>query len=457
MFPNFLNYFKRSCQVTPPNLQKRFPTNGTVDFNPAAFDNSKGGPLQVSWPNYAAPIGTWAQRAMKAAGILPINGFDSGSLLGSSWVAYTLNPTNQQRSSSQTSYLNQAIKNTSIVVYTQALGQKLLFDSNKRAYGVSVNTAGEVYTLQARNEVILSAGAFQSPHLLMLSGIGPRQTLAKYNIPVISDLQGVGQNMWDQPYYGISFRVNVNTATRFGKDPLYAIQASKDYLTQQTGPLTAVASILGFEKIPARYRAKFTAATKSKLSSFSKDWPEVEYLVEDTFDGYTNNKTGETFADPYQYATITAILVAPLSRGNVTIASADPAVPPVINPNWLTDPADAEVAVASFKRLRDIWSKMNGTTIGGEFYPGTKSVRTDAEILAHVRQALIQIWHASATCKMGRRGDKMAVVDSKGRVFGVKGLRVVDASVFPVLPPGHPQATVYALAEKIVEGILRGE
>ncbi|KAL8808636.1 MAG: hypothetical protein Q9200_004165 [Gallowayella weberi] len=456
LFPNFLKYFKRSCQVTPPNLEKRFPTNGTVDFNPAAFDNSLGGPLQVSWPNYAAPIATWAQRGMRAVGILPIRGFDSGNLIGSAWVANTLNPTNEQRSSSQTSYLNRAIQNTSIVVYTQTLGQKILFDSAKTAYGVSVNTAGEIYTLRANKQIILSAGAFQSPHLLMLSGIGPRQTLQNFNIPVVADLPGVGQNMWDQPYFGISFRVNVETSTRLSKDPLFAIQASKDYLLNGTGILTGVASILGFEKLPARSRANFTMATKSKLRTFSRDWPEIEYLVENTFDGYTNNRTGETFADPYEYATITAILVAPLSRGNVTISSANPADPPVINPNWLTDPADAEVAVAAFKRLRDIWQNMNGTTIGSEFYPGTATVRTDAQILAYVRNALIQIWHASATCKMGRAGDRNAVVDSRGRVFGVQGLRVVDASVFPVLPPGHPQATVYALGEKIVDDILRG-
>ncbi|KAL8817171.1 MAG: hypothetical protein Q9223_003954 [Gallowayella weberi] len=442
--------------VTPPNLEKRFPTNGTVDFNPAAFDNSLGGPLQVSWPNYAAPIATWAQRGMRAVGILPIRGFDSGNLIGSAWVANTLNPTNEQRSSSQTSYLNRAIQNTSIVVYTQTLGQKILFDSAKTAYGVSVNTAGEIYTLRANKQIILSAGAFQSPHLLMLSGIGPRQTLQNFNIPVVADLPGVGQNMWDQPYFGISFRVNVETSTRLSKDPLFAIQASKDYLLNGTGILTGVASILGFEKLPARSRANFTMATKSKLRTFSRDWPEIEYLVENTFDGYTNNRTGETFADPYEYATITAILVAPLSRGNVTISSANPADPPVINPNWLTDPADAEVAVAAFKRLRDIWQNMNGTTIGSEFYPGTATVRTDAQILAYVRNALIQIWHASATCKMGKTGDPDAVVDSRGRVFGVQGLRVVDASVFPVLPPGHPQATVYALGEKIVDDILGG-
>ncbi|KAL8735001.1 MAG: hypothetical protein Q9166_001126 [cf. Caloplaca sp. 2 TL-2023] len=457
LYQNFLPYFQRSCHLTPPNLGKRYPTNGTVDFNPAAFDNSIGGPLQVSWPNWASPIGSWAKRALALAGIRPIDGFNSGSLIGSSWISQTLNPVDQHRSSSQSSYLNQAINNTSIIIYTQTLGQKVLFGSNKTAYGVSVSTAGVFYTLRARKEVILSAGAFQSPQLLILSGIGPRQTLEQFNIPIMSDLPGVGQNLQDQPYYGISFRVNVDTASRLSKDPIYAAQAATDYLNNATGPLTAVGAFIGFEKLPLAYRQNFSAETKQRLaSSFPSDWPEIEYLIESSFDGYNTNYTA-TPPDSYNYATISAALVAPLSRGNITISSPYASDPPVINPNWLTDPADIEIAIAAFKRVREIWRYMNGTTIGPEYFPGTATVSTDAEILSFIREALIQLWHPAATCKMGKQEDRMAVIDSRARVFGVRGLRVVDASSFPFLPPGHPQATVYALAEKIADDILTGQ
>lgn len=419
--------------------------------------------MQVSWANWATPIGSWGQIALASAGIPPINGFNSGKLLGSTWVTQSLNPVNQHRSSSQTSYLDEAINTTSIVVYTRTQASKILFDANNTATGVSVQTAGLPYTLHARREVILSAGVFQSPQLLMLSGIGPRETLESHDIPVLSDLPGVGQNLWDHVYYGVSFRVNVDTSSRLSNNPIYAAQAAENYTSTQTGPLTAVGAFIGFEKLPASYRQNLSASARERLdSAFPKDWPEIEYLIESAFDGYNTNYTAVDPNDGYQYATISSALVAPLSRGNVTISTADPAKPPDINPNWLTDPADVELAILAFKRVREIWGYMNGTTIGEEYFPGTAQVATDEEILGFIRKALVQLWHAAGTCKMGKAGDekeggdRLAVVDPEGRVYGVEGLRVVDASVFPVLPPGHPQATVYALAEKIADDILSG-
>ncbi|KAL8787181.1 MAG: hypothetical protein Q9195_007872 [Heterodermia aff. obscurata] len=455
LYENFLPYFERSCHLTPPNLEKRYPTNGTVDFDPSVFSKI-GGPLQVSWSNWANPIATWARKAYTAAGMQSIPGFNSGRLIGNAWPSRTLNPLNQHRSSSQTSFLDDAMRNTDIVVYTQTLGKQILFSSNKTATGVQVVTAGASYSLSARKEVILSAGTFQSPQLLMVSGIGPRQILESHNITVLSDLPGVGQNLWDQIFYGVSFRVNVETSSRLSNDKVYAAQAAQDYLKNQTGPLTSIGAYVGFEKLPFSYRHNFTAATQGKLSTFPADWPEIEYLAENAFDGYNTNYTGNDPNDGYQYATISSALVAPLSRGNVSISSADTTDPPIINPNWLTDPADVEVAIAAFKRVRELWTLMNGTTIGEEYFPGTANVSSDEEILDFIRKALITVWHAAGTCKMGKNGDVDAVVDSKAKLKGVNSLRVVDASIFPLLPPGHPQATIYALAEKVAEDILLG-
>lgn len=455
LYENLLPYFERSCHLTPPNLEKRYPANGTVEFDSSVFNNTIGGPLQISWANWANPIGTRAQNALAAAGMQGIAGFNSGKLIGSTWVSQTLNPVNQHRSSSQTSFLDDAMRNTDIVVYTQTMGKQILFDSQKTATGVSVVTGGESYSLSARKEVILSAGTFQSPQLLMVSGIGPRQILQTHNIPVMSDLPGVGQNLWDQAYYGVSFRVSVETSSRVNNDKVYAAQVAQDYLNHQTGPLTSVGAFIGFEKLPHSYRQTLTAATQAKLNStFPADWPEIEYLVESSFDGYNSNYTAIDPNDGYQYATISSALVAPLSRGNVSISSADAGDPPLINPNWITDPADVEVAIAAFKRVRELWSLMNDTTVGEEYFPGTANVSSDEEILEFIRKALIQLWHAAGTCKMGKNGDMRAVVDSRARVKGVNGLRVVDASIFPLLPPGHPQATVYALAEKVADDIM---
>lgn len=143
-------------------------------------------------------------------------------------------------------------------------------------------------------------------------------------------------------------------------------------------------------------------------------------------------------------------VISPLSRGTVSISSADTAVQPIIDPNSLTHPADVAVAVAAFKRAREFWATdvMKKLAIGHEIYPGL-DVATDEEILASIRRSYNAIYHASCTNKMGKKNDPKAVVDPQARVYGVKNLRVVDASAFPFLPPGHPQSTVYALAEKI--------
>lgn len=132
-----------------------------------------------------------------------------------------------------------------------------------------------------------------------------------------------------------------------------------------------------------------------------------------------------------------------MSRGNVTIQSADTSYLPVINPNWLDDQADQEVAIAIFKRIRQAFQSeaMEPVVIGQEYNPGPQ-VQSDDQILEFIKDNLMTLWHPGCTCKMGTPDDGMAVVDSQARVYGVDGLRVVDASAFPFLPPGHPQSTV---------------
>lgn len=141
----------------------------------------------------------------------------------------------------------------------------------------------------------------------------------------------------------------------------------------------------------------------------------------------------------------------------MTIRSASIADAPVINLGWLSDPADGEVLVAAFKRVREAWNStaLAGVVVGPEITPGD-TISTDAQILDFIRTSAQPIWHASSTCAMGKAGETGAVVDSKARVFGVKGLRVVDNSVIPFSLPGHPQSSVYMLAEKIAEDIQKG-
>ena len=145
----------------------------------------------------------------------------------------------------------------------------------------------------------------------------------------------------------------------------------------------------------------------------------------------------------YQYAFMLGVLVAPLSRGNVTLRSAQKSDLLIINPNWLASKTDQEMAIAIFRQIRQAFQSyaMAPVVIGKE-YNLRKQVQSDQDILDYIKNNIMTIWHAACTCKMGIPNHPMAVVDNEGKVFGVNGLRVVDASVFPFLPPGHPQSTV---------------
>ncbi|KAL1886268.1 hypothetical protein Plec18167_000197 [Paecilomyces lecythidis] len=457
-FDNVLPYYEKSPAFTPPNEEKR-AANATPRYNPDAFSSS-GGPLQVTFPNYASPFSSWAGRGLQAIGLPDADDFNSGVLNGSQYNTATIRASDQTRSSSQASFLesaiNQNLPNLKVYILTQA--EKILFDSNKIATGVQVNTAGIAYTLHASKEVILSAGAFQSPQVLLLSGVGPKETLDQFDIPVVADLPGVGQNMWDHIFFGPTYRVTVDTYTKVIRDPAFLAEALALYATEKTGPLAgSVADYLGWEKLPESYLNKLSESARNDLTNFPSDWPHLEYIIGPGYVGDFGNLPLQQPLDGYNYATILSTLVAPLSRGNVTLKSASIADKPLVNPNWLTDDTDVQVAIAAFKRAREAFESdaMRPILIGDEYYPG-RNAQTDEEILAVIRNSLMTVWHASCTNKMGKSDDPLAVVDSQTRVFGVKNLRVVDASAFPILPPGHPQSTVYMLAEKIADNIIRG-
>jgi len=192
-FDGLLPYFERSLNFTPPNNFKR-GANATPQYDPSTL-GAGGQPLDITFPNYALSFSTWIQKALSAIGIQPIDGITSGKLLGSAFNIATINQTTGLRESSETAFLRPALGRPNLVVYTETLAKKILF-RRKTAYGVKVDGGNQTFELQARKEVLLSAGVFQSPQLLMVSGIGPKKTLQQYGIPVIADLQGVGQNMW---------------------------------------------------------------------------------------------------------------------------------------------------------------------------------------------------------------------------------------------------------------------
>ncbi|KAI7493953.1 alcohol oxidase [Hortaea werneckii] len=427
---NLLPYYKKSVHYTPFN--ESMYTNSSNPQDPEAF-LPEGGPLKVSYFNAVDPFGTWIRRAFAVVGLPQIDGLSSGHLLGAAYAPFTIDPKTGYRSSSESAYLQSALNDRlAPVTYHSTLATEILFNSGK-AIGVKALTAGTYgtpgknYTLSARKEVILSAGTFQSPQLLMVSGIGNCTELADLGINCKVNLPGVGQNMWDHPIFGSTHAVNVNTASTSLNNATLAAVLKQVYLESGGGPLSTFGpGYYGWEKLPKGYRKNLSNSSVAALES--------------------------------NYATLAAALVAPLSRGNVKLASPYMWDLPLVDPAWLTNEADMELAVQAFCRGRQIWQVLvdMGVANQEEAYPGL-NVSTDAEIRDYIAYSLSTVYHAACTCKMGKRSDTMAVVDSKACVYGVQGLRVVDASAFPILPPGHPQSTIYAFAEKIAQSIITGD
>ncbi|THW64709.1 alcohol oxidase [Aureobasidium pullulans] len=450
-FDQWLPYFAKGVNYTVPNGIRAAnatvpqPSSDAIDFSPT------GGPLRVSHSNFALPFSSWAQKAFQYFGFANITTFSNGQLLGSQYAPQALNPISNERETSATSYLDAALNSnrTNLKVYTHSLALQVLFSENKTATGVLVRSGRLDYVLTARKEVVLSAGAFQSPQLLMVSGIGPAAQLQHHNISVVADRPGVGQNMWDHVDMEVTYKVDVvgfntlknETYNQEQLDGFHTVPAVSMYGSYG-------ADYIGWEKLPANYRANMTSTARDQLATFPSDWPEIEYEVASIYESTDPE-------DFHGYGTFVVIPVSPLSRGSVSLQSNSMLDPPIIDPQWLTNPADVELAIQALKRAREILASpaLAPIRLGGEVAPG-ESVVTDAQILEYIRNTFFMNWHAAATCKMGRTNDTMAVVDSKARVIGVQNLRVVDASAFALLPPGHPISTVYGLAEKISADIV---
>ncbi|KAJ4367774.1 hypothetical protein N0V86_009896 [Didymella sp. IMI 355093] len=448
----FLPWYKKSVNFTEPDMNLRMAnsTPSFTAFDAANVDDGGLGHLSVTWSHYAQAFGTWATKAFEQAGLPIIPGFLSGKLLGQSYVNFALNPDTMTRESSETAFLRSTLGNPAYTLHPRTMAKQILFDSNKKATGVLVETEKLQYTLSARKEIILSAGVFNSPQLLIVSGVGPTSMLRKFDIPIVADRPGVGQNMQDHLFYGVSYAVNAPTISSLS-DPTFAAQQAELYKKSAAGMYTSpITDVLAWEKIPARLRTGWSNTTVSALARVPADWPEVEYIAISALLGDQVDTHHAAPFDGKNYASLAVALVAPQSRGTLTITSRDTNDAPLIDPGYYTHEADISVSVAAFKRVREFYGTdaMRAFVLGDEYFPG-KEVNTDAQIEEFVRSQFNTIWHASSTCSMGRRNDSMAVVDSQARVIGVEGLRVVDASAFPMLVPGHPMSTIYALAEKI--------
>lgn len=244
LWKSLLPYFEKSINFTAPS-EYRFP-NATPQYDLSTLGDGSG-PLQITYGAYAWAFGTWGKKALAAIGVPERKGFTSGGLFGSSNQLLSVDATQMTRDSSETSFLRKlGLQNPNLVVYPNTLAKRILFDNNKNAVGISIDFGGRNYTLNATSEVIVSAGVFQSPQLLMVSGVGPQSTLESFGIPVIANRPGVGQNLWDHTLGGPSYHLNVETQEAFADIDFDAAATEEHNSYPPRGPYASISGdVLG--------------------------------------------------------------------------------------------------------------------------------------------------------------------------------------------------------------------
>lgn len=381
---NMLEFNKRSLNFSD-NAHRR-PANATP-LDDASVFSEKGGPLHLTYPSYVFPASWDAIKAFEAVGFKQIPSFTAGVLQGWGWWQFSINPETGLRDSSESSFLQHSLGRPGLTTYINSMVRKILF-SGTRAVGVTVDNYGQqAFNLTARKEVIVAAGLWNTPQLLMVSGIGPKETLGKFNIPVVSNLQGVGQGIHDSAaVHGPMWEIE-GISIGGWKQPDKLQQAVIEFNQRKTGPLTNGGVDVGaFEKIPA---ANLSDKAQAELAQYPDDWPQVEFIMQ-----MVNAPAGATGKN---YASMTIRMVGTVSRGNMTIASASNLDAPVINPNWLVADTDKEVALYALRRAREIWKHIP-SRIGVEVYPGA-NVTSDEHLLDLTYDNLDPTHHGTASCK----------------------------------------------------------
>ncbi|MCG7529989.1 choline dehydrogenase [Psychrobium sp. MM17-31] len=337
------------------------------------------------------------------------------------------------RASTANAYLRPAMSRPNLTVITHALVHHVLLEG-KTATGIKYERKGKVIDVHAAKEVILSAGSVGSPHILQLSGIGDKQTLEQADIAVKHELPGVGQNLQDHLEFYFQFKCKLPISLN-GKLDLWNkfLIGSRWFFTK-----TGLGATNHFES------CGFIRANEHS------PWPDLQYHFLPAAMRYDGK---EAFAgDGFQ---VHIGHNKPKSRGAVTAVSNDPKAHPRIQFNYLEDEADREGFRACVRLTREIIGQEAFDEFRGEeIQPGTH-IQTDEEIDTFVRQFVESAYHPSCSCKMGE--DDMAVVDSKTRVHGLKGLRVVDSSIFPTIPNGNLNAPTIMVAERAADMILGKE
>jgi choline dehydrogenase len=388
-----------------------------------------GGPLSVSDVSEPHPLCEAFIAACEQAGHPRTDDFNGASQEGAGY--FQLTTRKGRRWSTARGYLKPARKRSNLAVVSGALATRVLFEG-RRAAGVEYMQGGTRHVARANAEVILSGGAFNSPQLLQLSGVGPADLLRQHGIAMVADMPGVGADLQDHYQARFNYRcaepITMNDmmgslAGRVGAGLRYALFRK------------------GFLTVGAGYAGGFFKTDPSMAT------PDVQLH----FILFSADAVGQKL-HPFPGFLASVCQLRPESRGFVHIKSADPALPPAIQPRYLSDPIDRDVTTAGMQLLRKIMGQPAlARYIVEELAPG-KSVASDADLLEFARQKGTTVFHPTSTCRMGP--DAKAVVDERLRVRGFEGLRVADASIMPAVVSGNTNAACVMIGEKASDMIL---
>ncbi|KAK4882362.1 hypothetical protein RN001_005681 [Aquatica leii] len=439
-YADLLPYFKKSenCSLA---IQKKIGADKQY--------RGTDGPLNVDYAPFETPISDLFLKTGNEFG-LPITDPNGKFHRGFSKAQATM--INGKRCSAAKAYLKPIKERKNLFILTEATVTKILIDPNKKqAFGIEFMKNGTTYKVQSEKEVILSAGSINSPQLLMLSGIGPQEDLERLKIPVIVNLK-VGFNLQDHCALLQTFLINetVTISDLSVQHPMHVF----NYWFNKKGPLT----------LPGGAEAIAFMNTNLSVSNI----PDVELVL--GAGGFNNDLLGslryvynfpnKLFFDIFRSVlllpsfSITTILMKPKSKGQVKLRSSNPLKPPLLYLNYLDDESDVNVLleglkltkmVGESKYLKKYDAKLHKFTI-----PACKHLQqeTDKHLICLIRNLASSLGHQVGTCKMGPSTDPDAVVDPELKVYGVKGLRVIDGSIMPNIIAGHTNSVIMMIAEK---------
>ena len=402
--------------------------------------HSTGGELAISRNPYRTPLAEAFVEGGKEMGYREVD-YNGEYQTGFSYLQTT--GKNGTRWSASTAFLHPIKNRKNFHLKKRSLVTRILIDpSDKQAYGVEFVQNNRKYIVRASKEVIVSGGAINSPQLLMLSGIGPKKHLQDFGIPVIEDLN-VGYNLMDHPgVISISFLVNQSVGL-IVDEMLSNGETLKEYLNYHMGKFSVPAICEAIALIDTKNPDNIDGDPDLELLFFAGSIG-IELTLYKAFniDDRVNDLLYKPIFNKHSF-TVVPLTLKPRSRGRVMLKSRNPSDPPLIYHNFYEDPYDLEMQLIGLKKIIEL-SKTKafqkyGSRLSEIPVPGCEHLRfgSDDYWRCVIRHFSIAIWHLSGTCKMGPVTDPGAVVDARLRVYGVKGLRVADASIMPMVPAAH--------------------